>query len=130
MLNWLWKRIFTPDRVGYLVQIARPQLNQMMAEMVLDTMENEEVKAGIVMMGDQLYTHYSKKFFGTIGGLQKGVNSQVAEMNPLTQIIDKDGNIDVKNIISGFILGKLALPQMQGQTRSFSPSNRKILKYQ
>ena len=65
---------------------------------------------------DGYYDRYRQKVFGTIGGLQKGLNSQVAAATPSFDFFDADGRLSIKKIlpalmgggIQGFLGGKQA----------------------
>jgi hypothetical protein len=50
-------------------------------------------------MGDAIYDRYTKKFWGSIGGMQKGLNFQMQGMNPLENLFDKEGNFSLSGLI-------------------------------
>jgi hypothetical protein len=110
VFQWLWKRIFSEKNLGFLYEQVRPLIVEDMTYLVKDTiqnvMEDEEVAEWVTKYGDGLYDRYSKKFWGTIGGLQKGLNFSMQQENPLN-ILDEDGNLSLSGIIKGVISGKL-----------------------
>lgn len=136
MFDWFWKRIFNTKRVGFLMQQAMPHMEEEVKNMIHKLLEDEDIAKHITMYTDMFYSRYEKKFWGTIGGRQKGINSMVdAEVeaaNPLSQIFDEDGNISLSSIIKriikgGFSGGGSTPPGQQGlNERRNTPNMQRI----
>lgn len=86
---------------------AMPHMEEEVKNMIHKLLEDEDIAKHMTMYTDMFYNRYEKKFWGTIGGLQKGVNSavnaEVEAANPLSQIFDEEGNISLSSIVKGFI---------------------------
>jgi len=110
VFDWFWKRVFTTKRVGFLIEKAMPNIEIHIKEMAHNLLSDEELAKHLTLYGDALYNRYSKMFWGTIGGRQKGLNSavegEIQNLNPLTHIFDDDGNISLSGIIKGFLRGE------------------------
>ncbi len=119
MLNWIVKRVFNEDNVGYILKIVQPKLK----EAVLDMLHDEEFhKETLIPIMDGYYDRYRQKVFGTIGGLQKGLNSEVNKAIPQFDVFGKDGRLSAKKILpmifSGGIQGLLGGNQAQTNRRT------------
>jgi len=68
---------------------------------------DEELGELVTKYGDALYTRYMQKFGGFLGGSQKGINFAMDKVNPLSQIIDEDGNLSLSGVVKLFLSGKL-----------------------
>jgi len=139
MFDWFWKRLFTTKRVGFLIEKAMPNIEIHIKEMAHNLLSDEELAEHITLYGDALFNRYAGKFWGTIGGKQKGLNSavdqEIQELNPLTHIFDDDGNISLSGIVKGFLRGEfkgfgssggsLTQPQALSERRS-TPNMQRI----
>lgn len=114
MFDWFWSRVFSSERLEYLLKKAQPQVELMLTEAMNDYLSSEEFGVYILGVTDAIYERYSKKFFGSIGGAMRGVNAaidkEVAEANPLVGIFtkwQKTGKLDAKALIGAFIMGQI-----------------------
>ena len=110
MFEWLIKRVFSEKNVGYLMEKANPLMREAIKteakEAILNVLEDEEIAAGLTQYGDALFARYSKKFWGSVGGVQKGLNYAVAGAQDDLGIFDEDGGISISGIIKGALTGK------------------------
>ena len=130
LLDWILKRIFTEKRVGSLIEKATPYIRDsikpMVKDMVFDLMEDEDMSLAITTYGDALFERYKRKVWGTIGGLQKGVNAVTLAANPKLSFMDKDGNLSLGNIFRAAISGQLKGMIGGSQGSASSPSSVKV----
>ena len=125
------KLVLTPENVNYLSQIVASTMAHTMKESIHNVLQDEEVAQHVTAYGDALYERYNKKFWSGIGGRQKGINYAMAEANPLTDIIDEEGNINLAEGIRAFLRGDFKNIGLGGsQTPNQAYSDRKVLKYQ
>lgn len=95
-------------------------------DMIFDLMEDEEVGLAITTYGDALFERYKRKVWGTLGGLQKGVNASLAPEKSLS-FMDDDGNISLSNIFKLAMTGQLKGLMGGGSSPSAStPSSVKV----
>jgi len=121
VFNWLWKRVFSDENIGFLMEKAEPYITDRMVDVAKDAMfkllEDEEFNEWLTQMGDAYYNRYMQKFGGWIGGNQKGINyaidREASQLNPLAAVMDEDGN---------FSLSKAMKSLMSGQFRQFIAS--------
>lgn len=138
MFNWLFKRLFSPERVGYLVKLAEPHIQEQIdlyaKDMVIGLLSDEEIASALNQYSktlvDTRYHEVMQKFGGFLGGTQKGINAQIGQqidsINPLANIVDEEGNFSLTNIVKMFLGGKL-LPTQQPQAVSgYSGGRRPI----
>ena len=140
MFKWLFKKIFTEENISEALEIARPQIRQLIEEeassmaktTIHDILSDEEIGAHVAAYTDNIYNRYlgkGGKFWGSIGGMTKGINYEIGEqmdsMNPLSGILDNEGNLNfsgiVKSIIANAFRGQATeTPQYAnpGQTRA------------
>ena len=120
MLNWIVKRIFSEKNVEYMLKIVQPKIE----EGIINLLHDEDFhKETVIPIMDGYYDRYRQKVFGTIGGLQKGLNSEVNKVVPDLDFFDRDGRLSIKKILpmvmkgglSGLLGGKQA--QNSSQTR-------------
>ena len=119
MLNWIVKRIFSEKNVGYILKIAQPKIR----EALLDLLHDENFhKDTLIPIMDGYYDRYRQKVFGTLGGLQKGLNSEVNKAIPEMDFFDNDGRLSIKKILpmvmKGGLSGLLGGKQPQNSTQS------------
>lgn len=128
------RTIFSDKTVAFLIEKAEPYLAEKMSELaketILNTLEDEEIAGAVIQYGDALYDRYQKKFWGQIGGMQKGLNYAAEKANPLAEIIDSEGNISLANIIRGVLSGGFKSAAAGQSGLGPTGSRRKILKYQ
>lgn len=105
MFNWIYKRIFSDERVKDLVQRAQPYLIETMKDSVQAVLEDEEIASAVVGYGDMLYDRYHKKFFGAVGGVTGGINQQIDKLNPISNLFDNKGRFQAKNLIGMVLSG-------------------------
>jgi len=115
---------------------ATPYMEIELKNMIHNILEDEDIAKHATMYTDMFYQRYEKKFWGTIGGQQKGINSavnaEVEAANPLSQIFDADGNISLSSIVKGFISrgfsgGGSTPPGQQGlNARRTTPNMQRI----
>ncbi len=74
-------------------------------EAIIGVLEDPEIAAGLTQYGDALFSRYSKKFWGSIGGKQKGLNFAVADAAQDVGIFDDEGNISIASIIRTAMTG-------------------------
>jgi hypothetical protein len=102
VFDWLWDRILSPKRLDYLIDKLGDRAQDLAKETAISLMEDEDIAQGLTMYGDALYDRYSRKFFGAIGGTQKGINYAIqgATEGSLPPIFDDEGNISLKQIVA------------------------------
>jgi hypothetical protein len=110
--SWLGKKIFSDENLGYLIEKTRPliqsEIDRHLKESVLKLMEDEDIAYGVGLYTDALYKRVSKKFFGAIGGVQKGVNYQTGEIQDnILDNVFQDGQINVMGILKLLLSGQL-----------------------
>lgn len=127
MFEWLWKRVFSEKNIGYLVQKAEPYMDSFIEDRlklaIVNVLSDEEIGAMVRDYGDALYQRYMQKLGGFLGGKQKGLNFAIDKVNPMSQILDEDGNISLSNIFRTFLSGRMGqiLPNAsQGQSQMAS----------
>lgn len=130
MLDWIFKRLFTEKRVGSLMEKASPyiqnSINAMAKDTVFNLMEDEDVSLAITTYGDALFARYKQKVWGTIGGLQKGVNAVTLAANPKLSFMDEDGNLSLGNLFKAYMSGGLKGMLGGSSPSASSPSNVKV----
>lgn len=98
------KMILTPGNVGYLVENVAPYLvqiqGQVMKDSIMKTLQDEEIAQAVASYSDALLDRELKRFWGSVGGKQKGLNFQMQEANPLAQVMTKDGGLNLPGIIN------------------------------
>lgn len=111
-MSWIVKRIFSDKSIEYLVEKARPKVDDMVVESMNDYLSSEEFGQYLIGVTDAIYERYSKKFFGAIGGRVRGINAEVdreiAEESPLLGIArkwQKTGKLDAKGAVLSLLLG-------------------------
>ncbi len=132
MFEWFWRKVFSEERVGYLIEKAKPFITNSIKvdvkDMIFDLMEDEDIALGVKTYGDALFERYKKKVWGTIGGLQKGVNAATLKGKQQLGILDDEGNISLGNIMRMAMSGQLkGLMSGAGSSPSAaSPSSRRV----
>ncbi len=129
MFNWFWKRIFSAERIASIMDKVRPyvmdSINVNVKDLIFNALEDEEIGLAVTTYGDLLFDRYKKKVWGTIGGLQKGVNASLAPEQSLS-FMDAEGNISLSNIFKMAMGGQLQGLLSGGQSPSSSqPSSRR-----
>ena len=109
MWEWLIKRVFSEKNVGYLMEKATPFMREAIKteakQAIIGVLEDPEIAEGLTTYGDALFARYSKKFWGSIGGKQKGLNYAVAGATQDIGIFDEEGNISIASIIKTAMTG-------------------------
>ena len=117
-MSWLMRRLFNEKNVGYLYQIVRPiiqeDLGEMAKEAVIELLQDEEVATGVASYADAIVDREKKRVFGTIGGLQKGINYAAPPQGgggglPDFDIVDEDGNISLSKGIHWYLKNRSKL---------------------
>ena len=102
MFDWLYRKISTG--LSKNLDIKKLVLEQIdVNALFLDLIQNEETQGAIVAFVDGLYERYRAKVLGTIGGLNKGLNAMTDEANPLVNVLDNKGHINLKKLIPYFL---------------------------
>jgi len=108
--NWVFKRLFTPKRVGDLIKNNQVMIAEAMKDSIQDVLEDQEIASMLIQYTDQVYNRYlgkSGKLWSTIGGVQKGINYAMAEetdqLNPFAGLIDEDGELSLAGLVKGFL---------------------------
>jgi len=94
------KMILTPSNVGYLTQILQDNMATSMKGAIIDTLQDEEIAGNIALYADTLVDRELKRFWGSVGGVQKGINFSTKQNNPLTDLITEDGGINLSGVIN------------------------------
>ena len=111
--DWIASKIFSEKTLDSLIEKLEPriqgQLDVYAKQTVVTLLEDEEIARGLITYLDAIYGRYQKKFFGAIGGTQKGINAtmQNLDINPLATIIDEDGNFNLRQALGFFLSGGL-----------------------
>lgn len=132
VFNWLWKRVFSDENVGFLIKKADPHVTNYVVTKVKEAtfilMEDPEFHAWLTQMGDAYYDRYMKKINGWIGGKQKGinyaVNGAIENLNPLAGVMDEDGNFSLSMAIKTFMSGAF---RGAGSPEPGSPGSQRAL---
>ena len=116
--NWIFKRLFNDENLGYAIEKVKPYLREAIhseaKELAIKLLEDEDIAYGVnqysTALGDHLFARYKKKFFTTLGGMQKGINYAVAGAtnggeNPILGVL-QGGEIDLTKIVTSFLLGQ------------------------
>lgn len=108
--NWLFKRLFTPKRIAYLIKSNQKAISEAMKDSIQDVLEDEEIAKMIITTTDHIYARYlgkGGKLWATIGGVQKGLNYQVEgemeKLNPFSNLIQEGEDISLSSIAKGFV---------------------------
>jgi len=115
--NWIFKRLFTEERVGYLIKKNEVVISEVMKNSIIDILEDEEIALGIVQYTDQIYNRYmgkSGKLWGTLSGAQKGLNAMditPGSGNPLVGILKGEETFSISGIFKQIALGFLTKQQ-------------------
>ena len=104
-LNWIERRIINDRTVGYLTEKIESTMADTFKESFIKLLEDEDIAYALTQYGDALYDRYHKKFFGAIGGIQKGINASVEDANPLSQVFNADGAPDLRSILGLLLSG-------------------------
>jgi len=128
VLDWIFKRLFTPKRVASLIKNNQVVIAEMMKDSVQDILEDEEIASMVIQYTDQVYNRYlgqSGKLWGSIGGHQKGINATVQgemdKLNPLAGLIDGEGKLSLAGLVKGIFSQALS---GQGSPPRGSPPQR------
>jgi len=108
--NWVFKRLFTPQRVASLIKNNTPTIAEAMKDSIQSVLEDEEIARGVIQYTDEIYNRYlgkSGKLWSTIGGVQKGINyaieGEAEKLNPFSGLIGEDGEISLAGFVKGFL---------------------------
>jgi len=138
--NWVFKRLFTPERVASLIKNNQGVVAMAMKDSIQDVLEDEEIAGMVIKYTDSVYNRYlgkSGKLWSTIGGNQKGINYAIdgalEQQNPFKGFLDEEGGISLSGIVKG-ILGQAlrgapggqGSPQGTGRSSSRTPNMRRI----
>ena len=98
MFDWLYRKISTG--LSKNLDIKKLVLEKIdVNELFMELIQNEETQGAIVAFTDGLYERYRAKVLGTIGGLNKGLNAMTDEANPLVNVLDNKGHINLKKLL-------------------------------
>ena len=108
--NWVFKRLFTPERVVSLIKNNQIIISEVMKDSIQDVLEDEEIAKMVIQYSDTIYNRYlgkSGKLWGTIGGVQKGLNFAVEgevgeQFNPFSNFLE-DGELSLSGLVKGFL---------------------------
>lgn len=131
--NWIFKRLFTPKRVAYLIKNNQGEISELMKNSIQDVLEDEEIASMLIQYTDSIYNRYlgkSGKLWSTIGGAQKGVNyaidGAIEQQNPFSGFLE-DGELSLSGIAKGILRQALSgrgSPQGSPQGTPGSRTNR------
>lgn len=118
--DWIASKILSDKTLDSLIEKALPKiqdrLDTQLKESVIRLLEDEDIAYGVGVYADALYNRVSKKFFGAIGGTQKGLNYQTGQIqDDLLGDVFQDGQINVMGILRLIMSGKLK--QLGGSQR-------------
>jgi hypothetical protein len=119
------KVILTPSNVGYLSQIVTNSMADSMKDSIMQTLSDEEIAAAVAAYSDAIVDRELKRFWGSVGGTQKGLNFQMQEANPLSNILDKEGNLSLSGIINMLARGWMQNKSVMGQIPQNTPQTRR-----
>lgn len=113
--DWIGSKIISDKTLDSLIEkaldrgtpIIKERLHSYVKDEIQNVLEDEEIAAGLIQYTDAIYARYQKKFFGAIGGTQKGINATTEGLNPLSQIVDEDGNFSLSRILGLAMSGGL-----------------------
>jgi len=119
--NWVFKRLFTPERVASLIKNNQGEITELMKDSIQDVLEDEEIAGMMIQYTDSIYNRYlgkSGKLWSTIGGAQKGINyaidGAIQEQNPFSGFLE-DGEISLAGIAKGILRQALSGQPRSGQ---------------
>lgn len=109
--NWLWGRVFSDKNIGYLIEKTKPllqaEIDGYLKDSMIKLLEDEDIAYGIGLYTDALYQRVSKKFFGAIGGTQKGLNAQTGGATDLIGDLFPDGQFNLMGGLRLLLSGRL-----------------------
>ena len=128
MFDWLWNRLLSQKRIDAIVEKALPSVlaktSAIAKETAFNLMEDEDIALAVTEYGDALFDRYMQKFYGSLGGKQKGLNYALDEVTGGgLDIFDEDGNPSIKKIIA---MG--AQKMLSGQFNKTQPPSRRLKK--
>ena len=91
MFGWFYRNLAR----GILSNVSPEDLKPLVQGFLSDP----EVQKGLMAFSDIFYDRYRTKFFGALGGLQKGINSATENENPYIDILDSKGQLSLKKIM-------------------------------
>ena len=125
ILDWIFKRLFTPKRVASLIKNNQVVIAEMMKSSIHDVLQDDEIAQHLIQYTDEVYNRYlgkSGKLWSSIGGAQKGINyavqGEMDKLNPFQGFMDADGEISLSGIVKGVLSQALrgkGTQQPQGQ---------------
>lgn len=128
VLDWIFKRLITPERVGDLIKNNQVVITEALKDSIKEILEDEEIAQGVVMYTDGIYNRYlgkSGKLWGTLGGVQKGVNyaiqGEIDQKNPIAAFLNEDEGFNIAGIFKKVALNFLT-PKQPGSGSRGSPS--------
>lgn len=86
--SWIIKKLIPKEVISFYIDQVKEEIH--IKTQIKDVLQDEEIAQGVISYGDALYDRYQKKFWGQIGGVQKGLNFLGKQ--------DQDSNNDLENI--------------------------------
>lgn len=127
-MSWIIKRLFSDKNLGYIIEKARPMLRIAMAEEIKESItkafQDPEFIEVVNSVGDAYYERYRRKFFGSMGGLQKGLNSEVSKIPGDFDFFDKEGRLSIKKILPKLLSGGIAGFKLGGSNTNQAQNTR------
>ena len=138
MFGWITKRLFSRQNISKILEDNQDLVTDYAKSTIHNVLEDEEVAEHLKQYGDALYNHYIRKFFGTLGGMQKGINYQMGEavqeqpgLGGIFAGMDmEDFSLSdlIKNAAFQFLSGKFKAPAaLTGQTTASTASGRRAM---
>lgn len=133
MFEWFVKKILNTKAAQEYLEIVsekmQNQLDDRLKDSIIHVLEDEEIAGAVTQYGDALYDRYQKKFFGSIGGIQKGLNYAAQDKSPLMGLINDAGTLDLSSIVKRLMLGAVTnavtavpLSQSTGERKNYKYS--------
>ena len=124
------KLVLTPSNLGYLSNFLADTMADTMKDSIMQTLQDEKLAGNIALYADTLVDRELKRFWGSVGGVQKGINFSTKQNNPLTDLITEDGGINLSGVINmlarNWAQNRSPISQIPQNTREIR-SNAKIV---
>ena len=112
-------------------------ITEALKDSIKEILEDEEIAQGVVSYTDGIYNRYlgkSGKLWGTLGGVQKGVNyaiqGEVDKANPLTALLNEEEGFNIAGIFKKVALNFLTPKQPGGGSLGSPGGSRRTPKMQ
>jgi len=121
--DWLFKRLFTKKRIQYLTNQFKEEIN--LKHQVMDVLSDEEIAQNVIGYSDAIYDRYfgkSGKLWGSLGGIQKGINAQNGDNGmPFDfSLLENLDNLSLASLVRIYMASKMGNPSTPTQIGSMT----------